>query len=102
MWEGNTAELGRFCGIDRRECGKSGTAASVDVALTGSGECEGVRYLLVPVGDLDVQRLIQALEADGLTEGEWVALSRSFERAIQEREVLVTYALLISGKPSSQ
>jgi len=43
-----------------------------------------------------------ALEAGGLSDREQDALSRTFERAIQTCELLVTYALGVAGKPSTQ
>ena len=58
-------------------------------------------YVLIPVGDMAAVRLAsEALEVGGLSGEEWAVLARAFERTVQTSELLVTYAVGISGKPS--
>ena len=62
-----------------------------------------MRYVLIPVGDLaTVGEVALALEAGGLSDREQDALSGTFERTIHTCELLVTYALGVAGKPSTQ
>jgi len=75
----------------------------VDAALTSQTEPAAVRYPMIPVEEMTAGgELAQALEADGLSDLERDALSLVFERTIQTCELLVTYAVAVARKPSTQ
>jgi len=60
-----------------------------------------VRYVLIPIDGV-VGEPARALEAGGLSDGDRDALARAFGRTIQTCELLVTYAVALTGKPSRQ
>ena len=63
-----------------------------------------MRYVLIPVTDtaLSIGEVIPQLEADELGPPQRDALARAFERTVQTCELLVSYAVGVAGKPSSQ
>jgi len=63
-----------------------------------------MRYLLIPLTDtaLSVGAVDTEREARKLGDGQGRdALARAFERTVQTCELLVTYAVSVAGKPSS-
>jgi len=62
-----------------------------------------MRFVMISVEDMATTgELARALGAGGLSDGEWGALSRAFERMIQTCDLLVTHAVGVAGKPSKQ
>jgi len=62
-----------------------------------------VRYAMIPVGDLTTMgEVALALEAGGLSDREQDAFLRILQRTLQTCELLVTFAVGVAGKPSSQ
>jgi hypothetical protein len=68
--------------------------------LIRRSELAAVRYVLIPVAD--IERIGRSLEADELSDRERDALARAFKGTIRTCELLVTYALGVAGKPSRQ